>query len=128
MGRSLGRRSASTVPSLDPALLELAVEAGADVRTGATVKHVELGAACRRSTLRGRDGVDRLRARVVVGADGIRSTVARLAGVARPGWLGHRVGLTFHLDDPRPTDGRPDARMVVLDERTAGSRRCRAAG
>jgi flavin-dependent dehydrogenase len=49
-------------------------------------------------------------ARVVVGADGIGSRVARSLGVARPAIL-PRVGLTFHV----PADpGIADGRMAVL--------------
>jgi flavin-dependent dehydrogenase len=59
-------------------------------------------------------GDARLVARVVIGADGVRSMVARLAGVARRPRLGSRVGLTFHVADPRLPADR-DARMVILD-------------
>ena len=53
-------------------------------------------------------------ARVVVGADGTHSVVARAAGVARPARLPPRVGLTWHVADPRPTTDPPaDARMIV---------------
>jgi flavin-dependent dehydrogenase len=41
----------------------------------------------------------RVRASVVVGADGLRSVVARSAGVARAPRLDPRVGLTYHLED-----------------------------
>jgi flavin-dependent dehydrogenase len=51
---------------------------------------------------------------VVVGADGIRSVVARDLGVARPARLGRRVGITWHMADPAGDDPH-DARMVVLD-------------
>ena len=67
---------------LDPALLDLAVAAGATVRRGAGVTRVELDGGGGRT--RGRPAVTRLRARIVVGADGAQSVVARAAGVARP--------------------------------------------
>ena len=92
---------------LDPLLLDLARETGADVRTGATVRSVADGIA----TLS--DGT-RIAAGVIVGADGLRSVVAREAGVTRRPPLGDRPALTFHVEDPRPDETR-DARMVVLD-------------
>ncbi len=104
--------------SLDPALLELARAAGADVRGGATVVDVSLedGGV----TSRGPDGqVSRLRAAIIVGADGLRSVVARAAGVARPVRLGPRVGLTYHLEDADATSGR-DARMRVIRDGYVG--------
>ena len=57
---------------------------------------------------------------MLVGADGVRSTVARLAGVARPSRLGHRTGLTFHVRDPRPAVAGRDARMVIGDHGYCG--------
>jgi flavin-dependent dehydrogenase len=93
--------------ALDPLLLALARDAGAEVRTGATVRAVANG----RATLA--DG-STVAARVVVGADGLRSVVARDAGVARRPPLGDRPALTFHVADPEP-DAVRDARMVVFD-------------
>jgi flavin-dependent dehydrogenase len=133
--------------TLDAALLALAAREGADVRPDVTVTGGDLsdgpGLAVRGPeldlrgpelelrgpeldlrgpalALRGQGGTTRLRTRVVVGADGVRSTVTRLAGVARPGRLGERIGLTFHVDDPRWPGRRVDARMVVLDEAYCG--------
>lgn len=105
--------------ALDPALVDLAIGSGADVRTGVTV---ESGTLEHIPTLqvRGPKGTGSLRARIVVGADGQRSVVARLAGVRRASLLGDRVALTFHVDDPRTLDVRPDARMVVLDDAYCG--------
>jgi menaquinone-9 beta-reductase len=103
--------------ALDGALLDLARARGAAVRTGVVVTAVQLPVrAGGRSTLaiRTPDGDAVLDAAVVVGADGIRSTVARAAGVVRQAPLGPRVGLTWHLADPRPDEPR-DARMIVLD-------------
>jgi flavin-dependent dehydrogenase len=56
----------------------------------------------------------------VIGADGLRSTVARAAGVARPARLGGRIGLTFHVADARPAEARRQARMVVLPDAYCG--------
>jgi flavin-dependent dehydrogenase len=103
---------------LDPALEAIARDRGAVIRRGARVDAVELdpdGAA----TLRlARESVS---ARIVVGADGAGSIVARAAGVARSARLAPRVGLTWHVVDPRPPAadlaGRgPDARLAVIQD------------
>ncbi len=92
--------------ALDPHLLALARSAGAEVREGVAVRSVRDG----RATLA--DGTE-IAARVIVGADGLRSVVARDAGVARRPPLGDRPALTFHVEDPAPTASR-DARMIVF--------------
>jgi flavin-dependent dehydrogenase len=103
---------------LDPALLELATTAGADVRRGWSVLDVDL--ATRRLEIRDPDGVTRqVRASLVVGADGPRSVVARAAGVARGAGLPRRIGLTYHLLDPDPDSAR-DARMRLLSDGYVG--------
>jgi flavin-dependent dehydrogenase len=101
--------------SLDVELLELARSAGADVHVGASVASVKPG----RIVVREVGGEHVVPCRIVVGADGIRSIVARSVGVARPARLEPRIGLTFHVVDPRP-DERRDARMVVLDDGYVG--------
>ena len=95
---------------LDPHLLELAREAGVEVREGVSVRAVRDGNA----TLANGGA---LAARVVVGADGLRSVVARDAGVVRRPPLGDRPALTFHVADPGAGSGAAlrDARMVVFD-------------
>jgi menaquinone-9 beta-reductase len=95
---------------LDPLLLARAREAGAEVREGVSVRGVVGG---RLTLATGGDTGPEIAAWVIVGADGIRSVVARSAGVARHAWLGDRVGLTFHIADPRPDEPR-DARMIVF--------------
>lgn len=103
---------------LDPALLRLAAESGADVRPGVEVADVALDRG--ELTVRPRaGGTAILRATVVVGADGLRSVVARAAGVARPARLGLKVGLTYHLADPGGATVR-DARMRVLRDGYVG--------
>lgn len=103
---------------LDPALLVFASRAGAEIRRGWGVTAVDLGAGVLR--VRGPDGASAvLAASVVVGADGLRSVVARSAGVARPARLDRRVGLTYHVADPDPTGCR-DARMRVLHDGYVG--------
>ena len=95
---------------LDPALLDHARDAGADVRVGQTVETADLDA--RRLRIRGADGAYELQARVVVGADGPRSIVARAAGVARAARLPARLGLTYHAADER--SAAVDARMRLI--------------
>jgi menaquinone-9 beta-reductase len=92
---------------LDPHLLELARRARVDVRTGVAVRTVRDGTA---SLAAG----DQIRARIVVGADGLRSVVARDGGVVRRPPLGNRPALTFHVADPDP-DAVRDARMIVFE-------------
>jgi menaquinone-9 beta-reductase len=103
---------------LDPALLQLARDRGADVRTGSNVIAVDLDHGD--LEVRSMDGeVKHLRAAVVVGADGLRSIVARAAGVARSPRLGPRVGLTYHLETIDRPETR-DARMCVLRDGYVG--------
>jgi menaquinone-9 beta-reductase len=101
--------------ALDPLLLERARAAGADVREGAAVRRVE----GTRLVLGGGERDEHIDARVVIGADGIRSTVARSFGVARSPRLGARVGLTFQVADSGPSVTR-DARMILLRDGYVG--------
>jgi flavin-dependent dehydrogenase len=105
---------------LDPALLDLARSAGADVRIGSTVKAIDLadhrhGTVVRIDTP---DGPLDCSPRVVVGADGPRSVVAATAGMDRPPRLADRVGLSWHVedDDDGGVDAPKRARMVVLPD------------
>ena len=110
---------------LDPLLLAMATRAGADVRQGIAVDAVGLpggrsaGAVGARARVELSDG-RRIEARVVVGADGLRSVVAAAAGVAKPPPLGRRIGLTFHVPEAGAgsaigIDQPTDARMVIID-------------
>ena len=105
---------------LDDALLDLARAAGVDVRTGVTATGLALDGKRPRLTTRAGGWSEAIEARVVIGADGVRSTIARAAGVVRPARLGPRIGLTFHVVDPRPADGPTDARMVILPDAYCG--------
>ena len=131
--------------ALDPALLEAAARAGADVRRGWRVTDA---APCegRLSVRRAADtdgprarvvrtragsggqvgidvgdeiGIDveevgaEIHAEVIVGADGIRSIVARAAGVVRRPRLPPRIGLTYHLRDEDRAPRRA-ARMHLI--------------
>jgi flavin-dependent dehydrogenase len=104
--------------ALDPALLTLAGAKGADVRLGWTVTSVDLASGT--LAVRHSDGsVGSIVAEVVVGADGLRSTIARAARVTRQVRLGPRVGLTYHLGDAASSTPR-DARMRLLRDGYVG--------
>ena len=103
---------------LDPALLELAAAAGAEIRRGWRVTTVDLERG--RLEIRRPDGRPAtLEATVIVGADGPHSVVAEAAGVARRTRLDPRIGLTYHVPDPDPAGCR-DARMRVLRDGYVG--------
>lgn len=103
---------------LDPALVELARSRGADIRLGATVIGADLASGG--LAVRSPDGeTTTLEATVVVGADGLRSPIARAAGVARPVRLAPRIGLTYHLEDVAG-DAPRDARMRILPDGYVG--------
>jgi flavin-dependent dehydrogenase len=102
---------------LDASLLGMARSAGARVELGSRVEGVSLEPAAARLAVLGADGDERtLDARVVVGADGLRSIVATAAGVARPAPFRRRAAISFHI--PAATSG--DATMDVLDDGYVG--------
>lgn len=111
--------------ALDPLLLELAREAGADVRTGTAVAGIVTSAPGARgrgpALLTMTDGTT-VKGRIVVGADGGRSLLAATVGVARRSSLGPRVALTFHIPEAQVPETGPagDARMVVLRDAYVG--------
>jgi menaquinone-9 beta-reductase len=107
--------------ALDPMLLDLARGAGADVRLGTPVERVDLASAHARLVVGGA-APGEIVARVVVGADGLRSRVAAAARVTRGAPLGPRAALTFHVRDARARGAglAPDARMCVLDDGYVG--------
>ena len=119
-GRPWGSPVGFDRSALDPELLARARDAGADTRCGMRIDRMELGAGAVRSRLeaRGPDGTERVDARIVVGADGLRSIVARTADVARRARLGRRVGLTFHLEEG--PDAPLDARMRLIRDGYVG--------
>ncbi len=107
---------------LDPVLADAARDAGAEVRYGVAVTGVtrDRRGAVTGVTGRTRDGQAlRVRARVVVGADGIRSTIAEAVGAPYE-WVGRSVGaVTYGYFDGLETDGyewnfRPDAASGVI--------------
>jgi len=106
--------------ALDPLLLDTARRAGVDVRLGTDVELVSLDPRdWPRVTVRTTAGSTTLRPRIVAGADGARSVVARSAGVARPTRLPVRVGLSHHRGDDRG-DSAVDARMRLFDDGYVG--------
>src|SRR5262245_41833697 len=102
--------------ALDPHLLALAAAAGVEVREGAAVERIRLEEPSPQSTLRLGSG-EEVVARIVVGADGLRSTVARTAGVVRRARLAPRAALTFHVPD---RERRNEARMIVIQDGYVG--------
>jgi flavin-dependent dehydrogenase len=105
--------------ALDPALVALATAAGADVRPGLGVRGVRLGSGDEPASLDLAGDAPAVRARVVVGADGTHSVVARAADAHRSVRLAQRVGLSYHLHDGRG-DRPVDARLQVIHDGYVG--------
>jgi len=106
---------------LDAALLEAAARAGARVREGTRVVDLLRSGGRIRGVL-ARDGVGRevpLRAGMVVGADGLRSTVARRMGGVDLG-PSARLALVARFEDGPEPDGPPVGEMRVSDEGCLG--------
>lgn len=94
---------------LDDVLKRAAEEAGARVVEGARVTHVSpSGSGSRRVRYRIGDHEQEVDARLVVGADGLRSIVARQVGATLPARAPQRLSLTAHL--PASLLGLFDAR------------------
>ena len=100
--------------TLDPLLLERAGAAGVSVREGVSAERIHLEGNGSRVELSGAERGS-VEARVVLGADGLRSGIAVAAGVARRAELGVRAALSFHV--PGDDDG---ARMHVFRDGYAG--------
>jgi flavin-dependent dehydrogenase len=81
---------------------------------GVTVRRVTVGGEGIQLAIQSGMATAMVDAKVVIGADGLRSVVARSVDVVRRAPLGPRVGLTYHLRDPEP-DVLRDGRMCVLD-------------
>jgi flavin-dependent dehydrogenase len=105
--------------ALDGALLDMARQAGAKVRTATVVRSVNLpvgrndGAQMSISTTGDDQTIpERVTARLVIGADGPASIVARAAAVYRKRPFLWKSGITFHRSDERsapatqPMEGR----------------------
>jgi len=93
-----GARRGLSVPRLvlDAALLEVARARGAEVREGFRVRSAYL----ENGTVRGVIGPDgeRLGADLVIGADGVHSAIARVAGARRRALWPRRLGLVCHWE------------------------------
>jgi menaquinone-9 beta-reductase len=103
---------------LEEALLHHARRAGAALEQAATVRQVRLGEGSAGLLVSTANGPGWWRARLVVGADGPSSIVARAAGAAVSVRRFRRAALTGHRrDQDAPADGAApmEARMVVGD-------------
>ena len=93
---------------LDRVMAEAASDAGADVRHGVTLTELLRNGAGRVTGVRVVDEagqVVEVKARLVIGADGRRSTVARLVGATPYVWGRHATACAFGYFDDLPVDG-----------------------
>ncbi|MHC5023530.1 MAG: NAD(P)/FAD-dependent oxidoreductase [Planctomycetota bacterium] len=97
---------------LDQFLLDAAAEAGAIVRQPATARLEDPRPGGSRVRITDGTGVDRMTARLVVGADGLRSGVASAAGLARRRSPGRNYGFAF--DVPTHAAARPGTIEMFL--------------
>ena len=97
-------------PQLDNALLALAREAGVQVRMGARPTSIERSRAGWRVALPGGECVE---ARLLVGADGRKSSTARLLGLTLPL---KRSRAAIHIDRPTLMPVPPLGQMHVFDD------------
>ncbi|TVP57973.1 MAG: hypothetical protein EA351_04780, partial [Gemmatimonadales bacterium] len=116
VGHALGIRRGA----FDHALLDRARAGGVTVLEGFQLQGLELGAGL--PVVRGREvgsgNVWEMRPRIVVGADGLRSMVARLAGArARPARR-VKASLSWHLEGPYPDE--PLGRLLLGGPFTSG--------
>jgi flavin-dependent dehydrogenase len=93
---------------LDAVLFEQAIQAGAIAMTGSHVTNVEPGEGVRpvgRLDGRSSEGAFSMRARMIVGADGLRSVVARgIGAVQRRHRRLRKISLTAHVTDVEGAD------------------------
>jgi 2-polyprenyl-6-methoxyphenol hydroxylase-like FAD-dependent oxidoreductase len=102
---------------LDPLIRETAAQtAGVDLITGHTVHElIRDGDVVCGALARNRDGGElRLRAKLLVGADGRDSRVAKLAGVRTKTFAHGRFAYGGYFEGP-PPEGAPDASLWLLD-------------
>lgn len=91
-------------PALDNALLDLAREAGVEVRMGSRPKPERTSDGWR---------ADDIEARLLVGADGRKSNTARMLGVTLPL---RRTRTAIHIDRPSRIPTTPFGQMHVFDD------------
>jgi flavin-dependent dehydrogenase len=96
-------------PELDNTLLELAREAGATIRMGARPQRIERVNGKWNATLP--DG-ERVEATLLIGADGRKSSTARMLGLALPI---RRSRTAIHIDCPSRIPAPPFGQMHVFD-------------
>ncbi len=106
-GLALPRRT------LDAMLLDAVQRAGVTVREDTQLTDLSTTGPLREATLRSAGGHATVRARLVVGADGLQSRVASLAGLRRHGWL-RRVAFVAHV---RGVTGLGDAAELHVGRR-----------
>jgi 2-polyprenyl-6-methoxyphenol hydroxylase-like FAD-dependent oxidoreductase len=99
-------------PQFDNALLAAAAKAGATIRMGARMQHLQRTAGGWDITLP--DG-ETISTRLLIGADGRKSRVAKLTGLATAPWQ-ERVAL--HVDVPSLTPTEPYGEMHVFNDGT----------
>ena len=100
---------------LERVLLDIAVAHGLQVHEGAAVRDLRPARGHTDFSIAAQGGISPWRARIVVGADGPASLVARTFGVARPSRRGRHAGITVHRVDPdaRPGSLPATARMFL---------------
>jgi 2-polyprenyl-6-methoxyphenol hydroxylase-like FAD-dependent oxidoreductase len=97
-------------PQLDNALLDVAREAGAEVRMGSRPISLERSSAGWRAILPDGESID---AGLLIGADGRKSSVARMLGLALPV---RRSRVAMHIDRPARLSTEPFGQMHVFDD------------
>ena len=97
-------------PQLDNTLLDLAREAGVQVRMGARPTSIERAANGWQAAL---PSGERLETRLLVGADGRKSSTARLLGLTLPV---KRSRAAIHIDRPTLMPAPPLGQMHVFDD------------
>lgn len=100
---------------LERRLLDRAAAAGAQVHEGSAVTGVDLAQDHAQLTVHGPTHPQPVRARLVVGADGPASVVARAAGVALASRRFRRAALTVHRADPAAASaGEPMTAELII--------------